>query len=213
MLDAVAAAAVEVAHAAGAARGRPDLLGDFLEVDAAHDLAGAGGKLGVFGDGQAGKTGGLGVLAGMVVAHQAVNVFFDAEVKFVVAPAVADMAAVAGRFVRTHRGAEVVDDVLLAQHLLGGGVDEFPLPVLGLVDLLGRLRVAAQAGLGHRGAGVKLPVQFLELAVVGCRFQQLDRRRRGGCASRCGKKNGRHSGSHQVSITHHIFLRLTSRYA
>jgi hypothetical protein len=76
------------------------------------------------------------------VAGQAIDVFLGLEVEVGILPAVADVAAVAGGFVRGDRNAEVVDDGLLAQRLLGLGIEVFPFPVLGAVDLAGGLGVA-----------------------------------------------------------------------
>src|SRR3990167_9252577 len=112
------------------------------------------------------KPTGLGVLARLVMAGQAVDVFFHGEVKLVVLPAVADMATVAGCLIRLDRSAEIVDNMLLAQHLLGVWIDVFPFPVLRLVNLLGRLRMAAQAGLGHLRAGGELLIELFKLAVI-----------------------------------------------
>jgi hypothetical protein len=120
VLDAVAAAAVEVAGAAGVAAGFADLLRDLGQVDGLEDLARAGREFQVLGDHVAGQPGGFLVVAGGVVAHHAVHVLFGLEVKAGVFPAVADVAAVAGGLVGGDRDAEVVDDVLLAQQLVGG---------------------------------------------------------------------------------------------
>jgi hypothetical protein len=101
------------------------------------------------------------------VAGQAIDVFLGLEIEAGILPAVADVAAVAGRFVRGDGNAEVIDDGFLAQRLLGIGIEVFPFPVLGAVDLAGGLGVAGEAGLGHFGAGVEGLLQFLELGVVG----------------------------------------------
>jgi len=80
--------------------------------------------------------------------------------------------------------------VFLAQYLLGIGVDELPFPVLRLVDLLGRFGVAAQAGFGDLGSGIKSPVQFFEFAVVGGGLAELVGRRVGSAVSCGGGENG-----------------------
>ena len=167
VLHAIAATAIEVAGAAGVAAALAHLLGNFGEVNGLEDLARAGRVFGVFGDYVAGKTGRLFVVAGGVVADHAVHVFFRLEVEAGVLPAVAHVAAVAGRFVGGHRDAKVVHHVLLAEQLVGIRVFVFPLPVLGAVDLTGRFGVAAQADPGEVGAAVEAALQLLELAVVG----------------------------------------------
>ena len=51
--------------------------------------------------------------------------------------------------------------------LFGLRIDDIPLPVQGLVDLLGGLGMAAQASLGDLRSGIEFPVERLELAVIG----------------------------------------------
>jgi hypothetical protein len=111
--------------------------------------------------------GGLLVVAGGVVAGQAIDVFLGLEIEAGILPAVADVATVAGGFVRGDRNAEVIDDGLFAQRLLGLGIQVFPFPVLGAVDLAGGLGVAFKAGLGDFRAGTEGFLQLLELCVVG----------------------------------------------
>jgi hypothetical protein len=166
VLHRVATTTVEVAGATGLAAGLADLLGDRLEIDAADDLARAGGKLGVLGHRMAGETGGLLVLAGGVVAHQTIDVLLGREIEVLVVKPVADVAARTGLVIGRHGGAEIVDHVPLAERLPGAGIHVFPLPVLGLVDLPGGFGVAGQAGLGDLGARLERSLQLLELAVV-----------------------------------------------
>jgi hypothetical protein len=73
------------------------------------------------------------------------------------------MATVACSLVRRDGNAEVVDHVFLAQQLVGLRVAVFPLPVLGAVDLSGRLGVATQADLGQLGSAVELRCNSLNL--------------------------------------------------
>jgi hypothetical protein len=101
------------------------------------------------------------------MAGQAIDVLFRFEVEVGVLPAVADVATGAGRVVRGDGNAEVVEDGLLAQRLLGVGIEVLPLPVLGAMDLAGGLGMAGEASLGHLGTGVELLLQFLEFGMVG----------------------------------------------
>ena len=77
MLDAVAAAAIEVAGAAGLTLGLADFLGDFGQIDALDDLAGAGREFGVLGHRIAGESRWLLVLAGLIMADQTVDIAFE----------------------------------------------------------------------------------------------------------------------------------------
>jgi hypothetical protein len=117
----------------------------------------------------AGVGGELLVGAGRVVTNEAVDVRLGREVELVVLPAEADVARRAARFVGRQRAAEVVDDVLLAEFLTGLGVGLVPSPVKALVNLLRRLGMTAETGLGHVRSGRERPLEFLELAVVGGR--------------------------------------------
>ena len=83
--------------------------------------------------------------AGRVVADQAVHVLLDVEIETAVFPAVTRMTCHAVLLVRNRRSAVVVDDILLATHLSGLGIDGLPCPVLGVLHLLGGFGVAGQA--------------------------------------------------------------------
>ena len=179
MLGAVAAAAVEVTRPAGVAAGLADLLRDLGQVDRPRHLARAGRILGRLIDRVAGEAGVFAIAAGGVVAHQAVDVLLDREVVVRVLPAIADMAGGAVRIVRRDRDAEIVEDVLLAQPLLGVRVQELPGPMLGALHLLGRFGVAGQAGLGHVRPGRERPFELLEFGMIGGRF----------CALRMGRNH------------------------
>ena len=67
------------------------------------------------------------------------------------------------------RDAEVVDDIFFAEPLLVLGIEEFPGPVLGLVDLFCRFGMAFDAGLRYVGARCKVFLQLLEFGVIGRR--------------------------------------------
>ncbi|OIQ68229.1 hypothetical protein GALL_501820 [mine drainage metagenome] len=101
------------------------------------------------------------------MTHQAVDIFLDREVELVILHAVADVATGASGFIGPHRGTKIINDVPLSQQLLGLRIDVFPGPVGGLLNLLGGLGMAAQAGFGDLGTGVKSPVEDLEFAVIG----------------------------------------------
>ena len=166
MFHAITTATIEVAGATGGTLGGRYLLSDFSQVDASDDLARTGWKFGVFGYRVTGKPRWFLVLAGGVMAGQTIHVFFRLEVKSVVFPAISDVTTVASRFVGLDRGAKVVDDIFLTQQLTGLGVFVLPFPVLGLMNLFGRFGVAAQAGFGDRGAGIKGANQCRKLAVI-----------------------------------------------
>jgi len=99
----------------------------------------------------------LHVAAAVVMADQAVDPRGVVEIEVFVLPAVADVAHGAGRPVGLHADAEIVDDVTLADAhcpVMPGHHDFFtlPVPVCGLHDLAGGVRVAFQAGAGDGGA-------------------------------------------------------------
>jgi hypothetical protein len=136
VLHRVAAAAVEVAGAAVGAAGLAHVAGHLAQVRRLDDLAGVGRELHVLVGRVAGQARQLAVGAGGVVADQAVHVVLGGEVELVVLPAVAHVAGGAELVVGGHGRAEVVDDVLLAQALLGLRIHELPGPVLGFLYLL-----------------------------------------------------------------------------
>ncbi len=166
MLDRVAAATVEVAGAAVLPSRLAHRLRDLGQVGRLHDLAAALGHLARRVKWMAGIGGDLLVGRGGVVAGQAVDVVLLGEVVVLVRPAVAGVATGAARLVGEDGAAEVVGRVLLAQGFAGGRVDRLPGPVDAFHDLVTRHVVAAQAGLGHLGAGFEWPFQGLQQAVV-----------------------------------------------
>jgi hypothetical protein len=168
--ESLPAAARKMTGAAAPAAGRPDALGHFLEVRFAPARR---------------PQGLLGIGPGGIVTDQAVNVLLRREVEGLVLPAITDVATRALGDVGCRRDTKIVDDVLLAQSLAGLGADEVPRPVLGGVDLLGRLGVAGEAGPGDLGTRGEFPVQGLELAVVG-----RGSTRPGQGRGRCRKDNG-----------------------
>jgi hypothetical protein len=95
----------------------------------------------------------LQVGATSVMAHQAVDPRGIVEVEVFVLPAVAYVAHGAGGPVGLHADAEIVDNIALAdayRAVMPGHHDFFalPVPVCGLHDLTGGVRVAFQAGAG-----------------------------------------------------------------
>ena len=156
MLDAVAAAAVEVAFAAVIARGR------------AHGLC--RGQ-------QVGPLGGIAIFAfgirGRVrVAGEAVHVFGIVEIVVGIRPAVAGVAGHALLFVALRADAEVVDLVGLADGdrlVAPGNVKRLALPreVGGSHHFSGGVRVAFQAGLGHFLPGGEIPLNNVFMVGVG----------------------------------------------
>ena len=111
MLDAIAAAAIEVAATAILSSGQADALGDFdivnkrlvLEHDRASLAALCVRRL-VIG-------------ARAIMANEAVNVLLVGEIEVLVLPAVPCMALRAHAFVAARIGAEVVDQMFLAEFL------------------------------------------------------------------------------------------------
>jgi hypothetical protein len=57
----------------------------------------------------------------------------------------------------------------LPQQLSGIGVLVFPTPMLGLVDLLGRIDVALQTGPGYLGTGFEFDLELFEFSMIGGR--------------------------------------------
>ena len=74
--------------------------------------------------------------------------------------------------IRFWRDAEVVDDILFSEPLLVLGVEEFPGPVLGFMDLLSCLGVTLDAGTGHIRAGFEIDLKLFEFSVISscCRI-------------------------------------------
>ncbi len=177
VLHAVAAAAVEVALAAGVARGRAHMLrnvGEILRFDerlvGAIDLAAAGTHRDFFHRRIAADERNLVISLGLIVAHQAVHMILAAVVErhelVRVGAAIAHMAHGAELLVADRADAEVVVDVVLAHQCLGLGVVGLPRPVNGGHDLLGRVGVAAQAGLGHLLRRGERALELRKLAVI-----------------------------------------------
>lgn len=67
------------------------------------------------------------------------------------------------------RDAEVVDDIFFAEPLLVLRIEELPGPVLGFMDLFGRLGMALDAGTGHIRAGVEMDLKLFEFSVISSR--------------------------------------------
>ena len=198
VLDRITAATQEMAGAAGVATGLAHLARHLAEVGGLDDAAGVGRKLHVLVGRMSGQPGDLAVGAGGVVANQAIDVFLRTEVEAVVLPAVAHVTGGAELVVGGYGRAEIVDDVLLAQALLGGRVEEFPGPVLALVHLLGGLGMAAQAGLGNLGTGFEVLLQRFEGTMIGGRFRLRHACGRRGlhraCLDRGAEQAGRQQG-------------------
>ena len=137
VLDAVAAAAVEVAGAAVLARGGAHALGGRRQVNALGGVA----KIT------------LAISCRIGVADQAVHVGRFVEIEGIIFPAVTSVTAHALLFIALAADAEVVDLVLLANgdRLVAPGHLHrltLPGPVGGAHQLLGRIGVAFQAGGG-----------------------------------------------------------------
>ena len=156
MLDTVTAATEEMAGAAGITAGFIDILSDILQVYAVFWMAGLPRR--------------LAVQTGTVVAHQAVDIFFSAEVEALVFPAITDVTSRAVRKIGLRRDAEVIQDIALAKPLLVIGIKKLPGPVIRLVNLLRRFGMTCDTGPGDFGSGLEMLLQFLELGVVGRRY-------------------------------------------
>lgn len=152
MLHGIAAAAVEVAGAAGVAAALADLLRDLGEIDRVDELAGAGRQLHALVHRVASQAGRLAVTAGGVVANHAVDVGLGFEIERVILPAVTDVAGGAVLPIRRGRDAEAVHHGFLADLLQRDRVEKLPGPVLGAVHLFGGLGVAGEAGFSDLGA-------------------------------------------------------------
>ena len=95
-----------------------------------------------------------------------VDICFRGEVEGVICPAITNMACTTEGLVGINRGAEIVDNIFLAQLLLGLGIYKLPGPVLGVVHLLGCLGMAGQAGLGYFGTILEMLIQLLKFGMV-----------------------------------------------
>ncbi len=166
VLDAIAAATVVVAASTGGGAGLANVPGHHRQVHRVDELAGSRWQLGAFGGHFTGHARRLLVTAG-VVTDQAIDLALGVKVELVVLPAVAHVTTLAEGFVGAVTDTEAVEHGLLAQLLPRIRVGVLPGPVPGVHHLLGRLGVAAQAGLGHLGARLERTLQFLEFAVVG----------------------------------------------
>ena len=107
------------------------------------------------------------VSAGGVVADQTVHIFLHGKIKTAVFPPVTRMACHTVLLVGNWGGTVVVDDVFLAAHPSGLGIERLPCPVLGMLHLLGCFCMANQASLRNLRSGPEIAIQFLELAVIG----------------------------------------------
>src|SRR5690554_7413969 len=117
MLDAVTAAAIKVAVAAGGAAGWPDILcymGQIYLFDwpVVFDFKLAAGYQGILIGRVAGTVFGFQVGCGGVMAGQAVHILFNAEIKILVFPAIADVARSTARIVGLEAAAKHVGDML-----------------------------------------------------------------------------------------------------
>jgi hypothetical protein len=70
------------------------------------------------------------------------------------------------REVGLRRDTEIVQDIFLAQALLVVGIQKFPGPVLGFMDLFCRLGMALDADLCNVRSALEMTLQFLEFCVV-----------------------------------------------
>ena len=172
MLDPIAAAAIKMAGPAIGSFRRPDALRDLcpfdggqpLEHDAAGSIALCRRRL-VIG-------------AGLLVADEAVDVLLVLEVEVCARPVVAGMTLRAHAFIAARIGAEIIDDVVLAENLARLGAFVFPGPVDGLHELVASLVVAGQAGLRDFGAIGERPLQRFKFAVIRRRIRDPRRKLR-----------------------------------
>ncbi len=170
MLHAIAAAAIEMAGAAIRSFRLTDALRHLHPVDGRepleHDAAG----------GVALCRRQLVIGAGLLMADQAVDVLLVLEIEVRVRPIVAGMALRAHAFIAARIGAEIVDEVVLAENLARFGVFVFPGPVDGLHELMAGFVVAGQAGLRNLGAVLEGAFQRFELAVIRRRIRGPQRK-------------------------------------
>ena len=110
-----------------------------------------------------------------VMADETVDVLLGGEIETVVLPSIADVAAGTARQITGDVEAKVVDDGFLAQNLAGVGICEFPVPVLGLVQLLARFSMATKAVLGNLRSCCKGLLKLLKFAVISGRCGGLGR--------------------------------------
>ena len=153
MLYTVAAAAEEMTGTTGITTGFIDILSDVFQVYA------------VFWMPRFSRW--LAVCTGTVMAYKAINIFFRGKIEALVFPAITDMAGRAVGKIRLRRDAEVIQDISLANPLLVIGIEKFPGPVVGFMNLFGSFRVALEAGPGDFRAGLEILLQFLEFGVIG----------------------------------------------
>ena len=172
VLDAVAAAAVEMAGAAIGPLRPPDALRDLGPIDGLqpleHDAAGrvALGRRGLV------------VGAGLLMADKAVDILLLGEIEIRVRPVVAGMAHRAHAFVAARVGAEIVDQIALAEGLAGLFVLVLPGPMDGLLELVPGLVMAGQACLRDLRAIGEGTFQRLVLAVIRRGIRRPWRQRR-----------------------------------
>ena len=155
MLDTISPAATEMTGATGVATGFAYILCNIGEVDGCSR--------------QTTIIGSFEVLAGGIMTDKAVDILLDCEIIILIDPAIARMACSAMGEIRLWRDAEIIQDILLADALLVMRIEEFPGPVLGFLDLLGRFSMAFNTGPGNGWSSLKLLLQFLELGMVSSR--------------------------------------------
>jgi len=164
MLDAIAATTLEMAGPAGGPGALPHIFGNRGQINWRKNfipefsflirwIATGCGEFFVFSRG--------------VVADKTVYIFLVGKIKGIILPSITGMTAGAPAPVRFNSNSEIVENVFLANPLLQPPLC-LPGPVIGLLHLLARLVMTAQAGPGHvLGLGKGL-VQHFELGVVRC---------------------------------------------
>jgi hypothetical protein len=68
------------------------------------------------------------------------------------------------------RDTEIIQNVALANALLVVRIQKLPGPVLGFLELLGRLGMTFDTGSRDLGTGLEILLQFLELVMISCRY-------------------------------------------
>ena len=149
---AVAAATEKMTGAAGITAGFIDILCDILQVYSIFWMTGFTRR--------------FAVCARTVMAYQAVNIFFGGKIEALVLPAITYMAGRAVGKIRLRRDTEIIQDIALAKPLLVVGIKKLPGPVVGFMDLFGRLGVAFDAGPGDFRTGLEILLKLLEPGVI-----------------------------------------------
>lgn len=161
MFDPIAAAAIEVAAPTVFPSWQADALGDLRPLDRLLALKHHRAGLVALGWWR------LVIGAGAVMTDQTVDIVLIAEVEAVVFPAEARVALGAHALVSAGIGAEVVDQITLAEQLPRLFVLVCPGPVNILHELVAGLGMTFQADPGHLRAIAERALELFELAMIG----------------------------------------------